>query len=57
MGRTAKLEGIEQEAELGARLFLINTQHTEHTLLGLFVMDTDGTTAQLGTIQDHVVGP
>src|SRR5690606_41508243 len=50
------LECIQQEPELGAGLFLINTQDTEHFLLHLLIVDTDGTAAQLSAVKNHIVG-
>src|SRR5690606_40208728 len=54
--RATKFQRIQQEAKLGTSLFLSDTQDTEHRFLHFLVVDTDRTTAKLGTIKHHVIG-
>ena len=55
MRRSAELECIDDEAELVVRLLGADTQHLEHTLLHIGIMDTDRTAAQLGAVEHKVV--
>ena len=56
MGRATIFQGIQQESELGSSFFVLNTQSTEHAFLHFFVVNTDGTAAELSAVQNHVVG-
>ena len=56
MGRGAVAEGIEQEAELGARFGLADAQGPEHAALGFGVMDADAAAAHLVAVEHQVVG-
>ncbi len=56
MGRSAVLEGVDQEAELVLRLFLAEAQNLEHPLLDLGVVNTDGASAEFVAVEHEVVG-
>src|SRR5690606_25442298 len=50
------LEGIHQKPELFPGLFGAEAQMSEEGLLGLFVVDPDGTAADLIAVEHQVVG-
>ena len=55
MRRSAKLERMDQMAELLFHLIIFHAKTTKHALLQLCIMDTDRTTAHLETVHDDVV--
>src|SRR5690606_4485436 len=55
MRRRAKLQGLQQKAKLLVRLFFVNPQGPKHLLLHIGIMQTNGATADLKTIQNNVV--
>ena len=57
MGRAAKFQGLEQEAEAVLGLLVADLQQLEDAPLHLLAVDTDGAAADLGAVEDHVVGP
>ena len=56
MRRRAELEGVNQVAEALLGVLIAEAQSTEHGLLSLGHGDTDGAAAQLGAVEDDVVG-
>src|ERR1700761_3538930 len=54
--RRAVLERVEQEAELGAGLFLAQPDYVEDLLLHGLLVYTDRAAADLVAVADHVVG-
>jgi hypothetical protein len=54
--RRAVLQRVEQEAELGLRLFGADVQRAEHLALHLFAVDTHRAAADLPAVEHHVVG-
>jgi len=53
---TTILEGLHQETELLVGTLLGEAEMLEHELLRGAIVDTDGSTADLNTVDDHVVG-
>ena len=56
MRRRAVLEGVDEEAELGANLFFGKAEQAEHLFLDFRVVNTDRTTADFNTVKNKVVG-
>ena len=56
MGGRAELEGVDQVAEALHGLLVGEAQGPEHGLLGLGDGDADGAAAQLGAVEDNVIG-
>ena len=56
MRRGPVAQRFQQEAEAFFGLLLVDAQHAEHPLLKLGVVDTDGTPAGFGTVDDQIVG-
>ena len=54
--RCAVLERVEEEAEAGLGFFVRHTQRAEDLGLDVLAMDTDGAGAELGAVEDDVVG-
>ncbi|KPY82236.1 Uncharacterized protein ALO44_05673 [Pseudomonas syringae pv. tagetis] len=54
--RCTVLQSIEQEAEFFLLLVFGDAQQTEDRLLHFLAVNTNRTTAQLGTVEHHVVG-
>ncbi len=52
----AEFQRIQQEAEFIVGFFLTNAQRLEHRPLHLGCVNTNGTAAQLGTVQYHIIG-
>ena len=57
MGRSAVLEGVEQETELLPGLLRSDIQKLEDPALNILAVYSDTPTADLGAIEDQVVGP
>ena len=53
---TTKLQGVQQETELVARLLVTDTEQLQYRFLQFRVMDTDRAATQLGAIKYHVIG-
>ncbi len=56
VGRSAVLEGIQEEAELGFLGGFVDAQEGEDFLLDVDAVDTDGAAADFGAVDDDVVG-
>ena len=56
VGGHAVLEGLEQEPELAMRLFGVDAERREHSLLDRRVGDADAAAADLTPVDDEVVG-
>src|SRR5262249_24357257 len=54
--RRAVLEGVKQEAELRPRLLRLHPDHVEDLLLNGCLVDTQRSTADLGAVEDKVIG-
>ena len=50
-------QGVEQEPELAARIFRTHPQRLEELLLDLGAVDPDAAAADLGPVEDQIVGP
>ena len=57
MGGCAELEGVHQVAEPLLDILVGDAQGLEGLLLHLGGVDSDGTAAQLGAVEDNVIGP
>ncbi len=56
VGRGAVLEGVEEEAEAGLGFLVRHAEGAEDLGLDILAMDTDGAGAELGAVEDDVVG-
>ncbi len=52
----AVLEGVEEEAEAGLGFFVGHAEGAEDLGLDVLAVDTDGAGAELGAVEDDVVG-
>ena len=57
VGRRAVFQGVEQEAELGTGFFFGKPEGFKDHLLYPVLVDADAAAADLGAVQDEVVGP
>jgi hypothetical protein len=55
-GRSAELEGLEQESEARPGLFLGDAEKTEEALLHRRLMDADGASGRLLAVEHEIVG-
>ena len=55
-GGRAVAQRIEQEAEPRLRLLRADPEQLEHALLDVALVDTDRAAADLGAVEDEVVG-
>ena len=56
MGRGSKAESLKQKPKLVIGFLRVHTQDAKHPFLQVFMVDTNGSTPDLSSIQDHIVG-